>query len=369
MNILLTDIMFPNKYAKWRLTEIKAFIDNYAADILVSRRISSYAGLTFNFDYDELCDKYNLNQYNILIFNPAYNYINKFNKDFDGTVFNNKMKGEYLFRHKSKPLTCEISSYDLAYHIFYMCYKIFNEDISYPHEKQIIHLYPGGGYSSAACISNIDNRVRLVPSQHFISKHISKHRYINVYGGPFFDKDECIVCKEMQNKPLIVCFTSMGDPHEKGAFVYLELAKMYKSIWPADGLQFISIGNCPPSDLVVHYAPMDQLTLNDFYYNKVDILINLDTGKGLNGFPLGVEGAIQGCVLLTTDVQNQNEENGFFIDSFHIIQQNNLNDIITRIKSLCDISARVERSRYIQQKMFDLFSYEATMGKILKFIL
>jgi hypothetical protein len=360
--------MFPNKYAKWRLVEIKAFIDTYAADIFVSKRIDSYSGQLFNFDYEELYDKFNLNQYNILIFNPKYNYINKFNKEFDGTKFNNTLRGDYMFRHKSKSIEIDISSYSLVYHIFLNCYKDFNTAFAYPFDKQIIHLYPGGGYLGLSNLNNIDSSVRLVTSQSYISKHISTHTFNSVYGGPFFDKGDQIIYKEIKDKPLTVCFTSMGDPQEKGAFTYLELVQLYKITYPSDTTMFISIGNCPQSEHITHYKPMDQNSLNEFYKEKVDVLINLDSGKALNGFPLGVEGAIQGCILFTTDVHKQNEENGFNIDPFHIIHQSNLPDIITKIRCLCDISVRQDRSRQMQQKMFDLFNYESTMGKIFKFI-
>ena len=48
--VLLTDIVFPNKYARWRLTEIYNFINDYDTDIMVINRINNYAGISFNFD-------------------------------------------------------------------------------------------------------------------------------------------------------------------------------------------------------------------------------------------------------------------------------------------------------------------------------
>ena len=52
--VLLTDIVFPNKYARWRLTEIYNFINDYDTDIMVINRINNYAGISFNFDFDIL---------------------------------------------------------------------------------------------------------------------------------------------------------------------------------------------------------------------------------------------------------------------------------------------------------------------------
>lgn len=34
---LIVDIVYPNKYSKWRSVEIKSFIQNYNVDILVSK--------------------------------------------------------------------------------------------------------------------------------------------------------------------------------------------------------------------------------------------------------------------------------------------------------------------------------------------
>ena len=102
MNILLTDIMFPNKYAKWRLVEIKSFIDEFKCDILCVSRINSYANIQFDFDWDILKDQFNLDEYDILIFNSRYNYLNKYNSSIDGTIYNRIINADYMLRHKSK---------------------------------------------------------------------------------------------------------------------------------------------------------------------------------------------------------------------------------------------------------------------------
>ena len=98
--VLLTDIVFPNKYARWRLTEIYNFINDYDTDIMVINRINSYAGTSLNFDFVILCETFNLHDYNILIFNPEYNYINKYNSNFDGTKYNNKLPCDYILQKK-----------------------------------------------------------------------------------------------------------------------------------------------------------------------------------------------------------------------------------------------------------------------------
>jgi len=40
---------------------------------------------------------------------------------------------------------------------------------------------------------------------------------------------------------------------------------------------------------------MDQTDLDNFYKSSVDIYINTETGKSLNGWPLGIEALIQGA--------------------------------------------------------------------------
>ena len=45
--ILLTDIVFPSKYAKWRLVEIHSFIHKYDTDILVINRINNFSNIEY----------------------------------------------------------------------------------------------------------------------------------------------------------------------------------------------------------------------------------------------------------------------------------------------------------------------------------
>ena len=49
-NSLVVDILYPNKYCRWRNLEIKFFIDEFDSDILVFKS-DDYAGVNFDFDY------------------------------------------------------------------------------------------------------------------------------------------------------------------------------------------------------------------------------------------------------------------------------------------------------------------------------
>ena len=122
MRVLLTDIMFPNKYAQWRLVEIHSFIHHYKCDILVINRINSFSNITFDFDWNILEEQFSLNDYDILIFNSDYNYINKYNTRINGTKFNGMIPGDYMLRHKSNHTEIvDLHIYDLIYHVFLMC--------------------------------------------------------------------------------------------------------------------------------------------------------------------------------------------------------------------------------------------------------
>ena len=74
MRVLLHDIMFPNKYAKWRLVEIKSFIEEFDTDILIMNKITK-TNIKYDFDFDELRISHNLDDYDVLIFNPNFNAI------------------------------------------------------------------------------------------------------------------------------------------------------------------------------------------------------------------------------------------------------------------------------------------------------
>ena len=367
IKVLLTDVMFPNKYAKWRLVEIKSFINHYKCDILIINRISSVNGIPLDFDYDTLKNDFSLENYNILIFNPSYNYINKYNDSFDGTTYNNLYKADYMLRHKNNKDNDFF--YNIVYHIFLINYVDFNNKFSFPQDNQYIHLYPGGGYMNKTSLDTIKKGVKIVGSQEFISKYINKNEILNVYGGPFFYMNEQLRIKEFKNTNITVCFTSLGNPIEKGADVYIKIAGLYKYKHPATNVKFISIGVCPKSEFVEHLEAMEQNTLSNYYYNNVDILISLDTGIMPNGFPLGIEAASEGCILLTTDIHNQNKLNNFNFNPFYIIDKANIEDIIERIyKVSSDMNFRKEMSMILQKNIYNLFSYNNTMVKIFNFI-
>jgi hypothetical protein len=313
MRILLTDIVFPNKYAKWRLTEIHSFMNKYDTDILIINRIDKYKNIDLNFDYIELEKLFNLKDYNILIFNPLYNYINKYNNNFNGLNYNNKINCSYLIRHKKfGDIDFNINDYEKVYHIFLMNYYNFNKRFTFPFDKQFIHLYPGGGLLNKESVKNIHNLTKLITTQNFIKEYLDDINNnclkINLYGGPLFYKNERLMLKQYNKKELVICFTSMGDIYEKGADKYVELIELFYKKYNNLNIKFISIGNCPINKYITNIKHMSQNILTEYYFNNVDIIINLDSGIALNGFPLCAEAACVGCLFLTTDVYNSNKK-------------------------------------------------------------
>jgi hypothetical protein len=373
MSILLTDSIFPNKYAKWRLVEIHSFMNTYKADILVLSRISSYANVSYEFDYDILKSwDFPFDQYDIYIFNPSWNHIQNYNSpDFNGIAFNGKWPADYLFRHKSlrdSPLTLDI--YKCIYHIFLMNYTTFNSRFSYPKENQIIHCYPGGGYLGSHSIQSISPKTHCIPTQEFVhSAFPSNYSIFPIYGGPFMYEKESLIYKSVNKEtPLTVCFTSMGSHENKGAAQYLSLVNLWYTKYSDIPIRFISIGNCLSSPHIKAYSPLDQHALSVFYREHVDIILNLETGLELNGFPLGCEAILQGVILLTTDVHNQNQKNNYNLDPFHIISFD-IESILEKILYLHHNRDFLEtKSIDLQEKIHALFSYTNTMKKLFSWI-
>jgi hypothetical protein len=329
--------------------------------------------MNYTFDYEEVKDIFNLELYDIYIYNPKYNFINIYNKDFDGTKYNNIIKSDYLFRKKKfRNEKFNINTYNFVYHIFILNYFLFN--FNYPINKQFIHLYPGGGLDNLKYISNIENNintnVNLIVTQEFISKHVTRKNKIELFGAPLFFKNEELKRKKINNTSLTICFTCIGKPIDKGGLHYIDIATIYKTKYMNDNINFISIGTLKDNtNTIKSYPPMEQIELDKFYYDNVDILINLTTGHTIDGFPLGIEGIINGTMLLTTDTYDMNSKNNFNFDNFIIISKNNLDMIVDKIKTLYDDrNLLFNKTIELQNKVFSLFNYNKMIENKFDFI-
>lgn len=376
MRVLVTDFVFPSVFAKWRLVAMKAFIETFDTDILIMHKCQGFAGIAFPVQFTELAVSHSLSQYDILIFDPKFNYLNEYNTGFNGKRFNRKHKGSYLLRKKKyRTQPFRLNVYSVVFHIFLFCYTKFNQSYKYNLARQIIHLYPGGGYRSLQCINKIPRQTKIISTQAFTKDHITKvthHRFIHIPTGPYVDKGEEI--KEKLHKPITepmnICFTSMGDPKIKGAHIYVQVAKLYKTKYPHDNAVFYSIGNGIPSNHVIQKGSMSQKVMDQFYEQEVDVLFNLQHGLQIYGFPHGTEGLIRGCILFTTDEHDLTHRNGFTFESeVQIINHHNVSDIVERLHNVnLDRNRMYEMSRLSQQRALELFGYDNTMRKILDFV-
>lgn len=373
--VLLTDILFPSKYAKWRLVEIRAFIDRYHTDILVPRRINRYI-INFTFDFHALTGSHSLDRYDLLIFNPALNHLNIYNEpNFDGTKYNSNYPFDYMLRLKQyREQPVDFSKYALVYHIFFQCYAEFNSKILYPHDRQFIHLYPGGKMNGPHILKHIHPSVSLIITQNFITQYLKNlqlpHRWIESLGGPYLHHDEQVAPKEKNTGRLSVCFTAIGNASAKGAHVYQNIVQTYQALLPNDQIDFYYIGAEYSIKGARYLGLLSQEEIDLIYRRKIDVLLNLDTGSSLNGFPLGIEGLVQGVVLFTPDYHGSNHKNGFdFGPELQIINVKDTGDIVGRIKKLHDDRDLLHQySQASQDRAVSLFSYEATMEKTFDFI-
>jgi len=366
--ILVTDIVFPSKYAKWRIEESKAFIDRYQADFLVFK-VDSYANITYDIDYEEMEEYYKLKDYNIIIFDKKYNHLNKYNTRIDGTKFNRVNGFSYLFTRSE---TFDVTQYKNIYHIFLSMYERFNSSFKVEHNKQFIHLYPGGGLSNKSAINKIHKDTNLISTNHITTQWLKEYKYTNyidVFGGTFLPKDNIVIPKTKNEGTLRICFSSMGAAAQKGATIYKLLAENYKCTFPKHNVEFISIGNGLPSKAITAHKPMSIRELDKFYREHVDIIVNLENGTAYNGWPLGCEAMLQGSVLITTDVYSSIKHTSYTNDMMFIVGKQdikNMTKIITKLYN--DRDLLLSMSNNVQNHTNKIFSYENQQEKIFDFI-
>jgi len=366
--ILITDILFPSKYAKWRTEECKSFINEYSTDFLV-HKINSYAGVQYDVDYEDTEEEFRLNNYNIIIFDSKFNYLNKYNKIIDGTKFNTNNNFSYLF---TKQTTFDIKKYNIIYHIFLSMYKKFNESFQVPKNKQFIHLYPGGGLAAKGDLQGMDKATRIISTNPITTKwlqDINHRNNIEVLGSTQLQKNDIPHLKKKNNQTIKIAFSNLGSPDRKGAPLFKLIAEKYKEMYPSDNIEFIGIGNCKHSKNIIPIEPMPIKQLQKFYRDKIDIVLNLEDGKAFNGWPLGIEAALEGAVLITTDVHDTNKYMQYPENSLFIVEKDDYRNIIRHIKKLHDDRNLLQvMSSNIQKHSFKMFSYENQQQKIFDFL-
>ena len=389
--VLLTDVLFPNTMAAWRLNEVSAFMDRFDTDILVVLHGNeNMVTHQFSFDWDELAGTFGLDRYDLLILDPAFNKYDRVNAAAradgrprcNGTAFNGALAGKYMLRLRKygddlSPRVDE-TVYEAVHHIFLASYRRFTEAYpAYPQSRQSIHLYPGGGFLPSTVGTKpyaIHGDVLLFPTQAFTMDYLARFNPNNtavpVFGAPYILAGGQPVVEKRAHapmQPLIACFTSLGAVAEKGADLYVAIAEAYRAAHPSDGVIFVGVGVVPPSPAVVHLAPMPQAALDAFYEQSVDIIFNLDRTDRRHGWPLGVEAMIQGAVLFSTDRQQLNAGNGYrFGEEVHIVEEGRFNDTVARLHDYYSDAGLLRRHSVAgQRRVHDLFGYANQMAVIL----
>lgn len=366
---LLTDLVFPNKYSKWRNVEILNFIEEFDTDILVFK-IDDFCGIFYEFDWDFINQTKTLEDYNILIFDKKFNNIDKYNKKIDGKIFNNKFNASYLITKKDY---FDINNYDFIYHIFLMNYISFNKNFNFDYKKQFIHLYPGGGFFENNLEIHNDTNVISTNPLTTIKLNQKLHKnYIDVWTGTLMKKNDCFFEKNLKTtNELNICFSSMGNLKEKGFDLYENLIEEYKKKFAYDNINFYSVGSSittPSNNLIKNLNVMNYLELDNFYKENIDVYITLSRNTAFNGWPIGLESLIQGCVLITTDPNdiskyyNLNKENGIFIVKNEI-------ECIQILKNLYENKNLLNTNSKLSQENFAKYlTYENHQKKIFDFI-
>ena len=239
---LVTDVMFPNALAAWRLNSVAAMQDHFDADVLVIQRVEGYA-----FDWTTLVQSHRLHDYDLLIFNPAFNYLNWVNalnrsgEPFNGTAWNGRAPADYMLRLRKygEECTVNVSAYAVHYHIFLWPYNLFAR--AFPEaapNRSWIHFYPGGAYvwsPTGTWNFDVHPHVHLIVTQAFTRTHLARvlphNPVLEAYGGPFVTEFARPLVRRAllaSSKDVTVCFTSLGSVAEKGADHYVTIAEAYR---------------------------------------------------------------------------------------------------------------------------------------------
>jgi hypothetical protein len=383
--VLFTDIWFPVAYSKWRLEEIFSFMQIFHTDILVDRS-KLIRKDQFPPNYEAVSDRFHLaDLYDVLIFDPKFNYLNVYNKDdFNGTIFNGIIPASYMLRRRdyreqdfvSKNHAITFSEYDACYHLFLALYRQFSW-IPIPSERQWIHAYPGGGLSRKNDLKGIPSDVGIVITQvttlNWISELQLNNTVVMALGGSYLQKETKLIPKSYSaSKKIGICFTQMsGDSVFKGDDIFANAIRWFSKNHPdlRNETQVYTVGRSSHVDGGIAMGMMEQNDLDEFYKSSVDIYINTETGKALNGWPLGIEALIQGAVGIQMDPLGMNSGWGFTDEEMFILRSES--DLVSQIGS---ILVKLVQDRHLlhrmslksQKKIFDLLAYEKSQANVFR---
>lgn len=225
----------------------------------------------------------------------------------------------------------------------------------------------------AASLKGISKKTKII-STHPKTSHdlrsIRHSNFIECLGGSFVCKDEKAAPKKPLNEGVMtVAFASMGNAAEKGAEHFKEICSRYHTKYKSKAVRFLSIGNLRFEGNIESLAPMAMHDLMEVYRNEVDIMISIDTGVAYNGWPLGIEAALSGSALFTTDVNNSNIHYKFPSDAITIFDTSNLDFVVEAIEKLNQNRGALQRrSHRCQEVVSEYYRYENQQGRIFEFL-
>jgi hypothetical protein len=305
-------------------------MEEFETTVLVKHG-KNWAGINFEIEPEKPEYENKLSEYRFLIFDPKYNFLNKFNQEFDGTKFNERIP-TYSYA-LTKDSTFNILNFNHYYHIFLGSFIEFNSIFQIPATKQTIHLYPGGGYTHEMNL-NLPEGVGAISTFPTTSVKLTELgiSHVDCWSVPLFLKNEDCSKRVIQEKPLRICFASLGNGSEKGDKTFRWVARFMSILFKKLEIRFISIGNCAKSRFIENIPPMSWKELEEFYAERVDVYINPVSKRATNGWPIGQEAMKQGCVVVTYDVNQIAKE--FNAEAYKIQIVQNFFGIVKKLLEL-----------------------------------
>ena len=312
--LAIYDGIFPMIYGRWRTVEINHFLlhPSFETDVYIPifmlEWIRTYIGIDLLTCFDQYYSIYpHLQDYNILIFNPSYNALNKYNRNVDGTAFNHKYPGDFLFTKRDIPDW----NYDVTYSIFLET-RFYARIIQQP---SIVRIYPGGGYIDNPEVMNQLRSIaseEIITTQPFITERVKQicSHVTEIKGVPLLSHDLPPWDKPTNPDVLHVCYTSLVYVSAKGYDRYFELARQVND----PRIHFHAAGvsaraDAPPNITFHGLLTPSQL---DALFRDMDVIVSPNRKeRAPDGFPLGGEALIWGCIPVLSDPYDMNKFYGF----------------------------------------------------------
>ena len=246
-------------------------------------------------------------------------------------------------------------------------------------KRHWVHLFPGGGMVATNSIYNLTANINIITTQNYINQICQQAafpaKYLSLVTARLMLKSESTdvtVASTKQyfsHQKLTVCFTCLGNPSTKGYSLFCNVANLAVRTFDAEKINFVTCGNINQSIPEIKCKGLlSQQELCKFYKEEVDVYFNADTGIEYNGWPLGIEALLSGCVLMTTDPKGENQHYfNFTTDEIFIITPTTSEImIVSFLKSLLEDRSLCQKiATSAEYKFRQLGNFSKTMKPIL----